>query len=434
MTYSIRIGFLLAIFSVFLWAGVYQGKHLSHEKTRQFQTKSSSIIFIQPAPINFSRAFFDRIKFEDYRLVLRDFAFKKVTPNSTSSSDVSNSTKASLNLNKTPAANTIPKNITLGSETPTAVDPSTLTSVQSAALLGDMGHTQLLIRLSQRPLYSVHVNDALTVITLTLDNINPDLSALPPLDTQATAIQNIVFSDSATNQLVITITLQPQVGVQSLRYKDNNLVLDVGSEPQIPYVQKNQKTTAQTDLQTVSQANSQADSPADIDTVPIVKKAVPPTPEAVAAENYNEALDLVNQGNIQGAKELLQMVVTQHASYIPARILLANLFVQQGDPQQALIILQGIQPQPNIQDDPGYYNLLAEIYRQLNQPKIAVNIYQQLLSMDANNGSWWVGLGMCFEALDQLAAAKEAYQKAQATRNLPPVLLDFIAKKLEESQ
>ncbi|HEV2614617.1 MAG TPA: tetratricopeptide repeat protein [Gammaproteobacteria bacterium] len=292
--------------------------------------------------------------------------------------------------------------------------PALPISIQSAALLGDEGHTQFVIRLSQKPFYIVRTDGAHQTITLMIDNVNPDISAIPPLDISGTAIQNIAFNVSKENQLLVTLTLLPQVDVQGLRFKDDNLILDVGIGPQIPYVQ------------------SQNGAAAPAETVePIVKTLVPLTSDELATQNYDEAVDLLSQGNIAGATGLLEVVVTEHPSDLDARVLLARLWLQQNEPTQALNLLEGAMPQPTIQENVTFYDLLAEAYRQTGDPKSAIVMYQQLLRQDASNGVWWVGLGMCFKALNQDAASTEAYQKALATGKLPPVLQTFISKKLD---
>ncbi len=156
----------------------------------------------------------------------------------------------------------------------------------------------------------------------------------------------------------------------------------------------------------------------------------PLTTEQLAQQNYGEAIDLYNQGNTQGAIGLLEMMMAQHPDFLSGRVLLANLLLQQGDANTALKTLQAVNALPSLQQNVVYYNLLAESYRQTGHLRAAMNVYQQLLRQDNANGVWWVGLGMCFEGLGQQAAANEAYQRAQSTGSLSPVLQDFVMRKL----
>jgi len=286
-------------------------------------------------------------------------------------------------------------------------------SVQSVALLGDVGHTQLVMRLSQTPFYTVSTDSSHQTITLMIDNVNPDISTIPPLDTQGTAIQNIVFNVAPGNKLLVTLSLLPQMEIQGLRFIDNNLVLDAGVETQIPYVHPQNAASSSSDAVQL-----------------MVKTPSPMTPDEAASENYDEAVDLVNQKNMEGAAGLLEMVVAEHPDYLDARILLARVKLDQSDAAEALTLLQGAVSQPDVQDNTTYYDLLAESYRQTGDLKSALKVYRQLLAMDSSNGAWWVGLGMCFEGLHQSAASVEAYQRAQLSRNLSPLLQDFVAGKL----
>lgn len=290
-------------------------------------------------------------------------------------------------------------------------------AVQSAALMGDVGHTQLVLRLTQKPFYTLSTDSSLQVITLAIDNVSPDLSSIPPLDTQGTAIQNIAFNVTPDNQFLVTLTLLPKMEVQGLRFINNNLVVDVGLGSKIPYVPtQNMASSASGSVQ------------------PLIITPVPLSSDELATQNYAEAVDLLNQGNADGAMGLLEMLVSDHPQYLPGRTLLANLLLQQNNAKQALILLQKVNSQPPIQNNAEYYNLLADAYRQSGDLKSAIVVYRQLLSLNSTNGAWWVGLGMCFEALNQFSAATEAYQKAQATGLLSPVLQNFVSSKLRSKK
>lgn len=289
--------------------------------------------------------------------------------------------------------------------------------IQSAALMGDAGHTQLVLRLSQKPFYIIRSDATHQTITLAIDNVNPDISSIPPLDTQGTAIQNVTFNVSPESQLLITLSLLPQTEIQGLRYQEDNLVIDVGLGKTIQYLPTNNSAD-------VTTGNVQ----------PLIKKAVPLTDTQLAAQNYDEAVDLLNQGNTQGAIGMLQMLTTQHPDYLEGRLLLANLLLQQNQNDQALATLNGVTSRPSFSDNVTYYNLLAEAYRQSGDYTSAIQLYQRLLATDQSNGALWVGLGMCFEGLEQAGAANEAYQKALMTGNLSPVLQTFVSRKLEASK
>ncbi len=299
---------------------------------------------------------------------------------------------------------------------PLAVAPI---SVESAALMGDLGHTQLVLHLSQQPFYIIRSDTAHQTITLALDNINPDISSIPTLDTTGTALQKVAFDVSPENQLLVTMTLLPKIEIQGLRYQENNLILDLGIGKTIPYT----STIANPIV------GSSPES-AEVEAQPLVKKPVPLSGNELAAENYNEAVDLINQGNTSGAISMLQMLMTQHPDYLDGRLLLANLLLQQNQPNQALTVLQEVPSQASIDQNQTYFNILAEANRQSGNFKAAISVYQKLLMTNQSNGAWWVGLGMCFEGLKQSSAATEAYQKALATQNLSPVLQIFVTKKL----
>lgn len=104
----------------------------------------------------------------------------------------------------------------------------------------------------------------------------------------------------------------------------------------------------------------------------------------------------------------------------------ALTLLRQHHPKQALEILKAT----NIFQSTYDYVLLAEAYRQLNQPKQALEIYQALLPMMPENAVLWSGIGMCFDALGDHASATKAYLKANITTDLTPALKNYLKDEI----
>lgn len=287
---------------------------------------------------------------------------------------------------------------------------SPLLPVESMAVMGDFGHTQLVIRLPQQTYYQISSDDTHQNLVLSLYNIDPK-SLIPPLDLDNTAIQNIQYNMTDDDQFVITLNLAPTVDVQGLRMEGGELVLDVGIGA-IPYI----KSKVQ-DMKTPGPYQ------------PLVKTPEPLSPDEIAQENYQEALVLLDQNNTDSAVLLLQTILQQHPDFEQARVMLAETYLTQNKPQRALQILNAVDF-PDISLHLSYYTALAESYRQSGDAKTAADLYQNLLKINASNATWWAGLGMCLEMLKQNKAAHEAYVKANSFGNLSASLQLYVSKKL----
>lgn len=296
---------------------------------------------------------------------------------------------------------------------PIPTSQSPLLPVESMAVMGDVGHTQLVIQLPQQAYYQISTDDTHQNLVLSLYNIDPK-SLIPPLDLDNTAIQNIQYNMTDDDQLVLTLNLAPTVDVQGLRMEGGQLILDVGIGA-IPYVKS--------EVQNVKTSGPYQ---------PLVKTPEPLSPDEVAQEDYQEALVLLNQSNTVSAVLLLQTILQQHPDFEQARVTLAETYLSQNKPQLALQILKTVDF-PDVSSHLSYYTALAESYRQTGDAKTAADLYQSLLKLNPNNATWWAGLGMCFEMLKQNQAAHEAYIKANSFGNLSVSLQLYISKKLATS-
>ncbi len=174
------------------------------------------------------------------------------------------------------------------------------------------------------------------------------------------------------------------------------------------------------------------------------KTDIPLTPEQKLAEQYQNALALIMEKHTQAAFYKLHAILRGHPDDVDARITLSALLFKTGsqddansvlvsglvrDPEnikliefqanmlanenkisQALIILQ--QHNPDIDEHPDYYALMALLYQRHGEFIFAADIYSQLVKKYPDNAVWWVGLGTSLESADKLKAAREAYSYA----------------------
>jgi tetratricopeptide (TPR) repeat protein len=286
-----------------------------------------------------------------------------------------------------------------------------LSPIESVVAMGDIGHTQLVIRTAQKVFYEIASDKSHQILTLSLYDIDPN-SVIQPINinTENTAIQNIQYNENDEHQFILTLNLAPNIEVQGLRIEGegpSELILDMGLGS-IPYIHPK--------IQDIK-----ASGPYE----PLTKTLEPLTPEEVAKENYNEALDLLAQDNVDGAALLLETVITQHPDFENARITLAEIYLKQNKSTQALSLLKSMSSQ-----NPEFSTVLAEAYRQAGDANSAIKVYQALLKLSADNATWWAGLGMSYEMLKQNKEAREAFVKANKLGNLSPALQQYVSNQL----
>jgi len=249
-----------------------------------------------------------------------------------------------------------------------------------ASLTGDIQNTVFSITFPKRMYYDISSDETHQLITINFRDIDPTM-ALPEFNTLNTAVEKIAYNVGNDNQLVVTLLLAPNVDVKGLRMDGNHpaeFVMDLGLVPdfQVPVKTKAVKTPGHYQ--------------------PLVKKPVKPSSDELLQKNIDDAVTLLSQ---------------QHAT-------------------EALKLLKISMPR-DIASHVDYYIVLAEANRQSGHVTEALHIYQQLIKQEPNNADWQVGLGMCYDMLNQKTAAMNAYNKALALGNLSPSLQQYVNAALK---
>lgn len=149
-------------------------------------------------------------------------------------------------------------------------------------------------------------------------------------------------------------------------------------------------------------------------------------PEHIEAR-WSLAATLINLAHTDAAATLLAegLELTHHAPRLAG--LYAHLLLSQGHPDEAVNILDTAPPP--VKEDPEYHALLASILVRTGQHERAAGIYASLLTVDASNGVWWLGLGVCAEALAKPGDAVTAYERATMA-GLGPEMNDIVHGRL----
>lgn len=108
--------------------------------------------------------------------------------------------------------------------------------------------------------------------------------------------------------------------------------------------------------------------------------------------------------------------------------LLAHLLFDRGEPALALRVLLGAAPP--VASDPDYHAFVAALHQQAGDHAAAVAAYRSVLSVQADNGSAWLGLGISLAAGNAPREARTAFGRMLADTRLSPAIREFARQEV----
>jgi len=192
-----------------------------------------------------------------------------------------------------------------------------------------------------------------------------------------------------------------------------------------------------------SAITTDAEPEVDPQSLPVVKKAVPLSPEQQSLRDYQKAQDELRKGDTATAMLSLRKSIGLYP--LPqAYVALGGLLVNQGNNTEARNILnQGLKALPDnseiayllarLQFDAGlveqarqslvsalargrrnadYLALLAAVSQQLEKYAESTQAYVEALKLKPGQATWWMGLGISLEAQGKKSQAIEAFYKS----------------------
>jgi MSHA biogenesis protein MshN len=273
----------------------------------------------------------------------------------------------------------------------------------------------------------------------------------------ATPVQTVVATKPVLNQPAPQIqTVQPVETRPSSESKTE-------SRHASPKLSSRQSAAKQQAVAADSQSTGEAieeqteDSP-----VKFSRSTVPMRPEQKAELAYQTGYDHLRAQRHRQAERSLRQALAVEQGHVKARELLSGIYIKQGRwieasqllreglvyapqhltftklyarslmqlnrDQQAITVLR--QHAPEIKNDPNYFAMLAALYQRQNQHQQAADVYARLVTVNAQNGVWWVGLGISLEALGRSKDAVRAYGHARSTGNLHEEVSRFTDNRL----
>lgn len=331
--------------------------------------------------------------------------------------------------------------------TPLHVTPTIMTAI---TLQLDKEVTSLRLLLSQDALYQVMTNDKNQLI-IVLENSRL-VTSIPPINTMNSAVNDIQMINQRNGNLKIILTLKPNSELSHL---------DLNTSSKLPELQ--------VDFVTTNSDSAQVPIADKIDVITQknnVGSIIKLRTDISLSDQYQQALRLSSEGHHEEAIQLLTFILIKNPDYSLARESLASLLIAQGRTNQAeKIISVGLQQRPfypayiklkarilvnsgkinqalaqlqlappAITSDPEYYAYIAALYQRQNRYELSERLYEQLLALQPNNATWWMGEGIALENVGKPSLAMNAYIRAARSEGLNPELRIYAESRVRHLQ
>lgn len=117
--------------------------------------------------------------------------------------------------------------------------------------------------------------------------------------------------------------------------------------------------------------------------------------------------------------------LSMHPEDAALRTLQAKQLSQAGDVVSAVDVLQSIE-----HPDADALGLKAGLLVKLGRHPLAASAYEQALKSNPDNATWWLGLGLSWQAQGQVSAAREAFARAYRLGQLGPDVQTWLEQQL----
>lgn len=137
---------------------------------------------------------------------------------------------------------------------------------------------------------------------------------------------------------------------------------------------------------------------------------------------------MLQQGHWREAQELLEQGIHAVPAHYPFAQLLARVHVEHGADHKALVVMEGSHRAGA--ENPEYVAFLAALYQRAGKHVEAVKTYSEAVTLNPQEGRWWLGMGISLEAVQDRDAAGAAYQRAINSGVLDDRLLQYARQRL----
>ncbi|MGB6294103.1 MAG: hypothetical protein WBF78_14520 [Vibrio anguillarum] len=184
-------------------------------------------------------------------------------------------------------------------------------------------------------------------------------------------------------------------------------------------------TPEQLALKAMSRADKAVDSNELKEALDAYSEVLRFTPDNELARQKLSAL-YYGKGDARKAFEILQSGIKLNPNGEGLRIALAKLLIKEKQSEAALTPLVHLPDNASI----DYLSLRAALAQKAKQDALALESYQRLVELDAENARWWLGFAIAQERTMDFQAAKYTYQQALAKVGLSSQSQLFIRDRL----
>jgi MSHA biogenesis protein MshN len=139
---------------------------------------------------------------------------------------------------------------------------------------------------------------------------------------------------------------------------------------------------------------------------------------------------LYGEKRTKSAVAILREGLAVSPEYTNFRLMLARIFMQNKNKQQAYYYLKPHQPE--IAGHIDYYAMLAGLAQNLGDLDTARSAYLKLTAHEPNRAKWWLGLGITADKSQQNKLALTAYHKAQTMGQLSAASRNYIDTRITQ--
>lgn len=352
-------------------------------------------------------------------------------------------------------------------EQPAPPAPAKGPAIKDIQVLQSDGGASIDLQFTSEPEYSLFTLEEPSRLVLELDNFRPDDSIplqnrLPDTIKLRTRHENdmyqIVFEFDRPMQLQDTWALEQGSGM-SLHIE---LLQDGGDEARQAIAAEPPERMENT-ADTVASVDTTTET-VDVNRATIDKKVLREDTVRQATDLHDQGMAAYRDGDIIRAIDTLYTAVSSDANNHRARVDLVEILLDQGDTAAARkLLINGLERKPDhtrmvrllaeilaaennnsmalfyleralpdIREDPEYHALVAALLQREERHREAILFYRNVLNVNADNGLWWMGLGISLEATGSGQMALSAYRRARQDSSLSASVARYLDGRISQ--
>ncbi|MFT5450938.1 MAG: MSHA biogenesis protein MshN [Enterobacterales bacterium] len=309
---------------------------------------------------------------------------------------------------------------------------------------------------------------AVTIYKFDIFNVNQDTIIVSPIPVKVSIKQKNKFSESnnkidEVKQKNTGTNVGPNVQTQNSSSIINTVIVKPIVKPIVKQEVKQEAKQETKPIELPSKAEIQDLINPVPETTKVIKTTVKINLKAQSEKLFNQAQSSVDRGDVSKAKKQLSKALDANFKNHKARLLLlrlllengnlaemqkhldtslntwpnvneyrqlqARLYLEKGDKQQALSLLQ--QEIPSVEISVDYHALLAFVAQQSQKDSLASKHFQLLLQFNNSRADWWLGFAVSEERLGNNEQALQAYNQSIRRTGLSETVKNYARQRIK---